>query len=531
MKKKMNRKRLAAVLLAVFAILVQGGCGKKDTADMNSGNGEIPESLTILCGMGNYTVKAGAKDLNDTAAFRLMEEMTGCHVNWIHPPAGAGDEKLNLLIASGDLPDMMVHNWSSVAGGIEMYVEDEIILPLADLIDKNMPNLSEYNNQHPEVKKQYSYDNGEIYYIPFIRKDAQLKVCEGPQIRMDWLEKLGLEVPTTPDELYNVLKAFKTMDPNGNGKADEIPMSGVSFNKLAHGIGNLLWSFGTTYDFYLKDGNVKYGIMEDEFKEGLAYITKLYAEGLIDPDYLINDRDKMDNKVLNDKVGLVYSYQPTMYYTNMKNTDKVMKGIPHFSQSAGASNVYDKTYSMDATTVSLVVTTANKNPSGSLKWLDNFYGGKGYEYMNFGEEGVSFEWVDGYPKLTDYILNNPDGKTVNEMGGLYLGTMSSNFPALQDWRYYEQTLSEWGKESINTWNESAVISDILPPISFTDEESNKIAQKMSQIETYTSETIDKIVTGNADINEIDKAREKIKDMGIDEVLKIYEAALARYNNR
>lgn len=528
---KKMRKIIAIGMIALLAVS-SAGCGGSENVVVNKGSGEIPETLSVYAVMGAYTAKAGAKDNNDTLYFQMMEELTGCHVEWIHPAGGSDQEKFNLTIASGELPDMMVSSWQTVAGGAKMYADDGVIYPLKDLMDEYMPNLTAFNKENPDIAKQYMDDSGEVYYIPFIRADDELKVFKGPQIRQDWLEKLGLSVPTNPDELYNVLTAFKTQDPNGNGEADEIPMSGVKFEKTDQAISNLLWMFGTADGFYMEDGEVKFGVLEDSYEEGLRYITKLYEEGLIDRDYLLNDRDKMDNKFMNNKVGYVYSLQPGNYYKNMNDGTRKVAGIAHPKKEGVVNNVFDASYLQDVTTTSVAVTTANENPSGSLKWLDFFYGDKGVEIMNFGKEGVSFEYDEnGTPKLTDYIFNNPNGKSQQEMSGLSLGTYQPSFPAIQLWSYYEQILTPWGKESIENWAASAVSDGAVPALSFTEEENETIAQKMSQIETFVSEKVNKIVIGNASADELPEIRERIKSMGIDEVIEIYNNALKRYNKR
>lgn len=526
----MKRKWIGAVLAASM-LATTAGCGGGTTQQIDVGSGEIPTELTIFSSLGAHASKAGATDANDLLPIQLMEELTGCHVTWTHPSSGAAQEKFNLLIASGNLPDAIVYSWDQVPGGAKMYCEDEVILPLNDLIENNMPNLVAFNKERPEVKKQYTSDDGEIYYIPFVRADKELKVFLGPQIREDWLKKLNLEVPTTTDELYEVLKAFKTQDPNGNGIADEIPMTGVTFENTANGIGNLLWAFGTTYDFYVKDGKVVYGPMEDRFEEGIAYINKLYSEELIDVDFLLNDRSKMDAKVMNDKSGFVYSYQPTLYYTNMNDGERKVTGIAHLTGPHGDKTCFEPNYGNDITSNSIAITTANKNPSGTMKWLDNFFGGKGLEYMNFGEEGKTFNWEDGYPKLTDYVLNNEDGTDRISMCAMNLGAYESWFPTLQDWRYYEQTLCEWGSDAISTWAESADTSGILPTMQFTQEEDEQKTQIMSQIDTFVSEGINKIVIGSEPLEYLTIIREEITKMGIDKVLDIYNAAYDRYNKK
>ncbi len=529
--RKTTKRILSLALSAVF-ITAMCACKKEEpkrTSDVLKG--EMPKTLTVFAPLGAYSIKNGATNNNETLPFQLMEELTGCHVEWEHPAADAYTEKFNLMIASGKYPDVVIYSWLGIQGGTKAYADDGVIIPLGKLIDKNMKYLSEYNKENPNVKKQYMDNDGEIYAIPFIRKDKELKIFAGPQIREDWLEKLNLETPTTPQQLYDVLKAFKTQDPNGNGKADEIPMSGVGFDNQEFGIGNLLWGFGTHYDFYIKDNKVKYGVQEKEFEDGIAYITKLYQEGLIDMDYLLNDRDKMDNKVLNDKVGFIYSLQPGKFYTSMNGSSRKMTGVGHFAAKEGINNVYNSSYIMDVKDTSAAITTSNPNPEGTLKWLDCFYGGEGLNYMNFGKEGLTYDWVDGYPKLSDYILNNPDGKTLQEMGGQCLGTYQSHFPAMQDWRYYEQILTPWGKDSIKEWSDSAKTDGILPSLAFTNEETKKITSVMSQVETYVSEAINQIILGRMKVEELDTVRKKIDKMGINDVIKIYNDAYKRYINR
>ncbi len=527
---KRSKKNFIMCIVATL-VLLASGCGseKQNTSYENQ---DIPRSLTIFAGMGASPAKGGAQSNNDIASFRLMEKMTGCHVEWTHPASGAFEEKFNLMITSGNLPDAIVANWRDISGGVDTYVDDEIILELTDMVKEYMPNFWGYLEANPDIKKQIVNDDGEILYIPFIRKDKELNIYQGPQIRVDWLEKLGLDIPKTTDDLYNVLKAFKEKDPNGNGQADEIPMTGIDFDDTTNGIGNLLWAFGTTYDFYVDNGTVKYGPMEPEFAEGLKYITKLYSENLIDTDYLLNDRQKMDSKVLNNRSGFLFAMQPTKYCNSELNdgTKKVL-GIPYLIGSNGKKACFNPMYTQSVIGTSIALTTANKNPVGTLKWLDNFYGGKGYEYMNFGEEGVDFAWVDGYPKLSDSILNNPNLDRTSAIG-MAIGAFDSAFPALQDWRYYEQTLSPWGSESINTWAKDDVdTKGILPPVSLNDDDNEKVAQIMTQIKSYVSSEYNKILVGQSSIDTWQGVCEQMKKMGIEDIVKIYNNAYKSYQER
>ncbi len=527
--KKRSVKTIALLLGAVLTITA-AGCGKKEEASTGAERNEkgFPKELSIFASAGGNARAAGAKDWNDVLGFQLLEEHTGTHVNWI--TEGMEANTFNLLIASGNLPDIMLGSWATVANGAKSYADDDIIYPLSDMMKENMPNLTALLEENPDMRKQFSDDEDEIYYIPYIRKDRELCVFFGPVIRKDWLDKLGLEIPTNTDELYEVLKAFRDKDPNGNGKKDEIPLGTIS----SFGLMKYMFSpFGTTDDFYLEDGKVKYGIMEDNFEEALKYVTKLFEEGLVDPDYLLDDRSKLDAKIFNDRIGFLNGYQPSKYQEKMDDGKRLLVGIPHLKGPNGEHKYFNSGYINQVTTAtSVAVTTQCKDPEGALKWLDQLYGEPGLTFMNFGKEGVTFDWVDGYPKIKDELRFNKEGKTRAETFGMNLPASESAFPLLQDWRSYEQYIDSWGTDAIKTWANSGVdLSGNLPNLTFTAEESQVNTQVMSQVTTYVSEAINNIIIGNEKIEHFPEVQKKVKSLGIEKVIANYQAAYDRYKNK
>ena len=130
-------------------------------------------------------------------------------------------------------------------------------------------------------------------------------------IRQDWLDKLGLDMPETLDDWYNVLKAFKTQDPNGNGKADEIPLTatfnvrdiyrfGEAFGLYRSGNAECRWDVDDEGKIYFKDTT-------EEFKKTLEFLNKLYAEGLLDPEYSMAAYDRTTEKINRDLLGALCS--------------------------------------------------------------------------------------------------------------------------------------------------------------------------------------------------------------------------------
>ncbi|WP_178075896.1 hypothetical protein [Paenibacillus oralis] len=165
-----------------------------------------------------------------------------------------------------------------------------------DYLD-HAPNLKKLLDDHPEWRKMASTDNGDLIGFPFIREDVTQQVFLGPAIRKDWLDKLNLSVPTTIDEWYTVLKAFKEQDPNENGEADEIPIL-IPAGELA-----FAGAFGTPNDFYRENDTVKYGPIEPGFKEYLATMNQWYNEGLLDKDFATTDAKMTDAKITGNQVG------------------------------------------------------------------------------------------------------------------------------------------------------------------------------------------------------------------------------------
>lgn len=526
-------KVVAMALAAVLTVSCFSGCGNNKTAGTEVDlSGNIPENLTIFSALGGNVASAGGSTFNDCLTFQLLEKDTGCHVEWQHPSSGAVDERFNVMIVSGEYPDAIVYNWAKVKNGAQSYVDDGVIVDLTDYIETCMPNFYQYMQDHPELKKDITTDDGRILYIPFIRKEKELCTYQGPVIRKDWLDKLGLEVPKNTVELYEVLKAFKTRDPNGNGKADEIPMGGVGFDSMM-GIGGLMWSFGTTWTFHLKDGKVVYGPTTKEFQEGLEYIAKLYSEGLIDIDYLLDDRSKYDAKFTNNTIGFGFGYQPSTYYPVMNDGTREVAGIGYIAGTDGKKYCFNPAYVQQITTCSMAVSTSNKNVAGTLKWLDRLYGGDGYMYANFGQEGLSYEMKDGEPVFTEYMTNNSNGKTFAQMVGLTCAVRDSAFPMLQSWDYYRQTLQPWGIKAIETWlADEPDTSCIIPAtMSLSAEESEIYTNAMTQIETYVKEEMNKVVTGKTSADNWPSVVEKINSMGISKVVEVENAAYKRYKDR
>ncbi|MDC7242235.1 MAG: extracellular solute-binding protein, partial [Spirochaetales bacterium] len=254
---------------------------------------------------------------DQTEMMKWLEEQTNVKINWTMVPQASWQEKKNLVVASMDLPDAFHAQKSLSADEIQKFGADGVLIPLDDLINEYAPNV--------KAKMDPMYDafsrslDGNLYALSAIQ-DYGFDSLNASIINTEWLETLGLDMPTTTDEFYQVLKAFKTQDPNGNGKADEIPWSFLYVEnppvrevKREH-----YWIFpafgiqdNPLHITITDDGDVVFTADKAEWRAAVEYLAMLYSEGLIDPEVFSQDRATLTNKVRNQ--GAVGTYTDYRY--------------------------------------------------------------------------------------------------------------------------------------------------------------------------------------------------------------------------
>ncbi|MFF2018347.1 extracellular solute-binding protein [Paenibacillus sp. NPDC058177] len=543
-----GKKSLITMLAAMTALTVSlsacsGGNQAEEPANSppaGTGNVEEPKDGKIVSSpltltyyvQGLGSAAPGIKTQNDIAAYQETEKKTGIHIEFQSPTTGQEKNQFNLLMSSGSYPDVIEWGWNDYPGGGVGAMNSGVIVPLNDYIDKYAPNLTKLLSDHPEIKKEVSTDDGRIYAFPFLRADPYLRTYFGLGIRKDWLDKLGLQVPTTIDEWHTVLKALKEGDPNGNGKADEIPLL-IKKDTMLNFSNVFLNAWGITSQFYLKDGKAAYGPIQPEYKEFLNTMRNWYAEGLIDRDYAATDDKQKDAKWTG---GLLAASELAVgggigkYMTAMseKDPDFNLVGAPYPTLKKGDKPVLGQITPI-FNSVGAAITSSNKHIEETVKWLDFKYGEEGSMLFNFGIEGKSYEMKDGFPTYTDEIMKNPDGMAFATALGQY--AIPFGGPFVQDKRYQEQNVSlPQQKEALSTWMD-VENGDWLPTLSLTNDESARLAAIMTDVTTYRDEMFDRFVMGVEPIDNFDTFVKTIEGMGIQEAIDIQQAAYERYLKR
>lgn len=341
-------------------------------------------------------------NLETNAFTQWYEAHTGVHLEWITAPQSNANEVLNLMLAGGDLPDMILG--MGVRPEIEeMYgTTEHMFLPLNDLIDQYAPNLKQILAQRPEILDTITATDGNIYGLPSIQDCYHCMYAQKMWINQDWLHTLGLNMPETVDEFYEVLVAFRDRDPNGNGKQDEIPLlaaketdgwyqsaTGFLLNAFVYDSG----IYAQVKDYVTAEGKVDSAINKDGYREGLRYLHKLYAEGLLYPESLTMNSESVKALALNEEelVGAAPAGHPAMFLDIVTNPERYRHytAVPPLQGPDGTRQATCFPYS-SIEGGEFIITTANKHPEISMRWADDFYSYTTGMRRSWGEEGVAF---------------------------------------------------------------------------------------------------------------------------------------------
>ncbi|MGN0645126.1 extracellular solute-binding protein [Gemmiger sp.] len=488
------------------------------------------KELTYWCEL-NTNVSANYTNMGDTPFGQGLMERTGVTITYLHPPTGQLNEQFNLILADGDLPDIMEYTWQSYPGGPQKAIEDGNILALNDIIDQYCPNLKAYLEAHPDVDRQCKTDEGNYYMFPFVRGDDSLRVSTGLMIRQDWLNDLGLEMPTTIDEWHDVLTAFKTE------KGATAPFAFEYTTPSLRNNWPFMSAYNTTAEFYVgDDGKIHYGPAEENYKEFLTTMNQWYKEGLLDPDMPTAQLDQVSAKMTSGASGASLGWigsRMGVWTTAAKETD------PNYDLEAAPVPTLNKGETakmgpMDNVVVNnggAAITTRCKDIEAAARLLDWAYSDEGHMYYNFGTEGESYTMENGEPVYTDLILNNPDGLPIAQaMSGYIRGNY--NGPFVQDVRYAQQYYTmDCQKKAQATWTVPEASEHVLPPITPSSGESEEFSAIMNEINTYRDEMTLKFILGTESLDNFDKFVDTMNQMNLKRAIEIENSALDRYNAR
>jgi putative aldouronate transport system substrate-binding protein len=518
---------LTALALAVISV---AGCGKNvnrgvvEVSAATSAPGELPLStaevrpeLTVLVVKPGYII-----DLNKSEAARWYEEYTGVHVKYIHVPYENTRSSTNLLIASGEYPDIILNAGLYGMDALK-YGNQGILLPMGDFIEEYGYFFKSAIERIPEIPSAITMPDGNIYGLPNINQAFHTYYTMKVWINEAWLTKLNLEVPTTTEEFYEVLKAFKTRDPNGNGKADEIPMLGyyAPFPRTWPQVFllNSFVYFDPDNFMDMRDGKVRFVANTEEFREGLRYVARLVNEGLIDRASFTQNAEQAKQIGMNPNAQVIGAFSDFVWWnfvgtypqTADHRSDNYIALAPlKGPQGVRFTPVKSTGYNPDWAHI----TDNARDPVLAFRWLDAMYSDEATFNIQLGLKGISTDVADEgslginhKPAIWKTIKReNPPTEDPyyipqflgNRYADLRLGEQTDwsdpMTPFSQEPRLYRET-----EEKYYPYRPRE--DQYLPLVlHHTIQENDDVSRLNAQLKSYTNESIVAFITGNKSLD-------------------------------
>ncbi|WP_338652530.1 extracellular solute-binding protein [Sporosarcina psychrophila] len=531
------KKTITLLFVAILTILIMVACssdkGEKDKDASKSTNVEVNKTgfpiVEEKIKISMIAPGIGLAEWKDMATLQEYEEMTNISFDYETPPMSDFKTKLNLAFASGGIADIIyAAGTNNLTPAMETdYGEQGVLLPLEDLIEEYAPNLKKVLEERPDVKKSITTIDGHIYSLPVISSGPTSIWYKGPMwYNGKWLKALNVkELPKTTDEFYDLLKRFKNEDPNGNGKADEIPLLDVKMD------GTRAWFLGA---FGMKEqgieeinGKVRYAPKLPEYKEYLTYMNKLYEEKLLDPETFSQSDEQKKAKGQANRVGIFPDYF-SFFTTGEKEEDAMTN--PMFQPLT--SPFSDKPLVPRSPGIkrgAFSISSGNQNPEASIRWIDYFYSPEGYAFLNMGPKGALWEWADEEGGAI-VNLDPPEGYESSEE---YRGTLTPDYgipaPSLSG-PVEGKKISEFDKfiESETNGKIDPFAEVPFPLVYLTSEEQKQVNTIEIDLQSYIQQMEAKFITGVEPLSNWDKYVKTIEDMNIDKYIEIYQVAYDRW---
>lgn len=478
------------------------------------------------------TVYGGYSSPEDMPSMANYEKDTGVDIEWTFATPGQETQQFNLLLASGDIPDIVSYYWTynDIPGGPDKAIKDGYFASLNDLIPTYAPAFNEYLEENPTAKRELTTDDGNYFYFPSYttsEEEAKTLISAGYMFRKDWLDELNLPVPETIDDWYITLKAFKEK------KNASAPLSLV-YGNLSRGLTGA-WGIGLpTY----KEGNtVKYGYAEPAYKDFLITMNKWYKEGLLDKSFASIDSKSVDAKIINGDAGATFGWAQggLLKWTNaarINDPDFELVGVPYPVMNRGEISEFALRDPM-VYFAGCAVGQKSKNKELAVKLLDYGFTQEGRERMMFGVENDTYTIEKGVYKYTDKIDANADGLSAAEAKYLYVRN-EHNIPLLNSNLNLRAKVEEVFalpelETAVKTWrNNKGDMSRLPTTLAPSLEDSTEYGRILTDLNSYASEMMLKFIVGETPFSEYDNYLSELEKRGLSRMLEIAQASYDRY---
>lgn len=492
-----------------------------------------PDALPITENLMDVTIWAGvAPDMvdivhsfDDLSVVRHLETITNIHLEATLVSAFDEDTKFPLMIASGDYCDIIAGAEGKYASGADGLVAEGICIDLRDKIEELAPTYAAALAADDSLYKATVTDSGTMasFYSFYTEPIYDSTKSANHWIRGDWLEELSLEMPTTYQELHDVLSAFHNYN--------------RSVMVISSAADEYLPGYGISDTFYLDDsGAVAYGAATDTYREYLTMLNQWYEEGLIYQDFYTESKSMLSDTSLyiTDGTG-IFEYTSNNMSALYSLIDGTFPAEAMPEPTIRTGDLITCGFSLAKYNgATWTISTACENVEAVMAYIDYMYSDACTALWAYGLEDEAYTVnSNGGKEFTELILNNPDG--YSQLASFFLYTISgmSGFPGYYDYFISSTGWNQAQFDAFDVWsaNYGENINQYPSDAKMTTEEASTYAAIYTGIETYQDEMVSKFIVGSEDIMDDtvwNRFVESIHDMGIDDCVAIKQASYQRY---
>lgn len=496
-------------------------------------------------------------DVGDLEMCKQWAEATGITFDWQPIPGEGAQEKINLLLASGDeLPDVFWNFGDGKSGNIVcQYANQGIFLPTEDLINNYAPIVKQVLDESENYWTEITAPDGHTYGFPYIEEMYGLVLTGGPWlINKTWLDQLGLEVPTTVDEWVECLKAFRDGgDLNGNGEADEIPMATWFGANDTFGSYNMFYRLtgafgcadsycgGNQYADHLRliDGKVTFTAMDEAFRKTAEFFNMLYNENLIwNGSFEADESANYTKALIKEDVARIgcFGTWTDQEITNLDVHDEYVP-LPRLQGEAGMTgfeNNYSELQDSSNTAITVdcdfphvVAEFVNWMNSDPYMAVQSNWGAIGYNYV-MGDDGVirtplddQGRYVAQHEEYTDFGQARVNSTTCR--GSMIV--RNEYYDTYAGYAYDAVQLLE--NQKINGKDEIMAEYETIPRVLMTNDELNRLTQIQPTVSDIVDRYINEWVINGVTDDNWESYLNELSAAGVQDIIDIYQGAVDR----
>ena len=505
---------------------------EESTADAPSAGVTYPvfdemTTITAFLNMPSWasTYIGAGKAFENSKAILLAEEATNVHLEMTISDPDTYNEQLNLMLASSDYADIIRDATRLFSSGADGLIEEEICVDLMPYFEEYAPDYYALLESNESFKNDVTSSSGTAVTMYSYTEIPQYS--RGPVVRVDMLEAVDMEIPTTVDELYEVAVALKN-----NGV--EYPVVGPQFLTGAYDAATINSSGGSVEMTWLNiDGTIQPAIALDSMYEYVEVCRTFAAEGLFVEDWY-NPQPMYDSYMLSDRLAMCFGP-----YSITSDATAATAAHPDTCVIYPMANVTvnegDEIKSLDATIGGKgdgdwCITTAHPEYlTQIISYVNWFFTEEGSLVSNFGVEGEAFAYDEnGEIQYTELVLNDPNG-----YGSMAVYAIYTNFNDNPFLYQYERTSLTYDNEIeatvYDTWL-SNITGEYVVNVKLTTEETTRYNALATDVTTTIAENASKFIIGDLPLEDWDAFIESMYDLGLDEMTEIYQAAYDRSIN-